>query len=143
MAKRWNDMKRNRNSAAVPGLGRMLCAVALVLCVMAVVVWGISHYFPYDRLNHLYGFDLQEVIPVGYPGGMVEVYCDVIPGSPEIELFVDGEYYADLEYLRPGSYQVMLGADLFSKPAELKVRLQEKFLPMISLRSNTITLYVM
>lgn len=136
-----NKKPKERNAQGQ--MARLCLSIVCAACLLVLAACILPWHLPYDRLDHLYGIGEDSVIPVGHPGGEFAVYCQSIPGSPRLELLIDGEYYTDVECTAPGEYRVNLGAELFAKPREMEIVLRETFALPISLRSNMVRLYVM
>lgn len=127
---------------AAPHLGRLCAAIGAALSILLLAVVVMPWYFPYDRLEHLYGIVDYETIPCGHPGGSFILSCAPINGSPKVELMVNGKVYTQAECITKEQYAVMLGSELFEQPGELNLTLKETFNLPISLRSNTVRLYI-
>lgn len=134
-------MENKRNRRDLPGIKRMLAAIAMVLCFLFVMIYILPWHFPYDRLNDLYGLE-TETLPVGCSGGTFTLYCAPINGSPEALLFVDGKPYSEAEYTDKEQFTITLGDELFAQPGRLALMLKLTYSGCISLRTNTISVYV-
>lgn len=127
---------------AAPHPGRLCAAIAGVLGILLLAAVVMPWHFPYDRLEHLYGIVGYETIPCGHPGGSFILSCAPINGSPKVELMVNGKVYTQAECIAKEQYAVTLGPELFAQPGELNLTLKETFSLPISLRSNTVRLYI-
>lgn len=130
------------NKRRISHLGKLCIAVIGALCMLMLAVMVIPWYFPYDRLEHLYGVNGFETIEVGHPGGEFILNCAPINGSPKVELLINGKPYCEAQHVTKEQYSVQLGPELFTQPGRLDLTLKERFSLPIPLRSNTVALYV-
>lgn len=135
-------MKKDKGTRQnIPSVIRLGVAIVLVLCLLIGIIYVIPWHFPYDRLDYLYGLEV-ETIPVGHRGGRFTMYCAHITGSPKAKLMVNGKVYSEAEYTGREQFTVALGEELFTQPGRLDLALRLTFTGGVSLRTNTVSVYV-
>lgn len=134
-------MENKRVRREAPGIRRLIGAILLALCFLFVMVYVLPWHFPYERLDCLYGLE-TETLSVGHSGGAFVLYCSPIAGSPRAQLFVDGSPYSEAEYTDKEQFTITLGDELFEQPGRIDLMLKLTFSGCISLRTNTVSVYV-
>ena len=134
-------MENKRVARHAPGLLRLTAAILLMLCLLWVMICVLPWHFPYDRLDCLYGLE-PETLSAGPPGGSFILYCTPINGSQSAQLFVNGKPYSEAEYTDREQFTITLGDELFEQPGRLDLMLKLTFSGGISLRTNTVSVYV-
>jgi len=133
-------MKNKHSVQDVPGIRRLVVAILLILCFLIGIVHVIPWNFPYDRIDCLYGLEMEN-IPVGHSGGTFEMYCAPMNGSPTAELLINGKPYSEAEYSKE-RFTVLMGDELFTQPGRLDLTLKLTYAGRVSLRTNTVSVYV-